>query len=458
MIELLLLPLLLLPLLGGPPASAADPRESAPEEVEVLWPDGTVRCRYGVDSRGRLEGTYVEYFENGRLYIKARYRADRLHGSYETFFPDGKREITTTYRDGFLQGKYEEREESGELYVTGKYEKGEREGLFEFFRDGKPLSRQLFAAGELVELDGIIPHPRTQEEIRATLDEIYDPANAWPPEPSSHQTKSTPGDAEADLTAEERADQDRDREAALRHLMAYRYLSGLEWRDMELDAVYNYYASMAARLLRVIGRLDHTPENPGLPEKEYRDGYKGTSSSNLAAGNDLRGSIDAYMNDSDEKNIGRVGHRNWCLNPRMLCTGFGKRGGFSAMWSFDESRASLPKWSLVPYPAPGWSPCEYFGPRHAWSVRLNPSAWRQPKKEEVEVTIHALDDEYLPLGEPLELDHLDVVGHLLIFRPVGLQVVPGSRYLCAIAGLGGGKKGAPLVYLVEFFPRRAEGE
>lgn len=446
--------LLLLPLMAAVPPPTSPP--PVVEELEVLWPDGTVRCRYNIDAQGRLSGTYVEYYANGKLSIKARYRQDRLDGSYETFFDNGHREITTTYKDGFLHGKYEERGGDGKLFVTGKYEKGKREGTFEFFRDGDRLSRQLFEGGVLEDLDGIVPYPRTQEEIRATLDEIYAPENAWPPKPTSHQTKATPGDAEVDLSPAERAEQDLDRDAALRHLMAYRYLSGLTWRDMQLDAVYNYYASMGARLLVVIGRLDHTPKNPGVPDKEYRDGYKGTSSSNLAVGNNLRGSIDAYMNDSDESNIDRVGHRNWCLNPPMLRTGFGKRGGFSAMWSFDSSRSSVPKWKIVPYPAPGWYPVEYFGPRHAWSVRLNSSAFPKPKQEEVEISILQLDDEFLPMGEPLELDHFGVRGHLLIFRPRELQVLPGYRYRVSIAGLHGPKKGEPLSYLVEFTTRQPE--
>ena len=55
------------------------------------------------------------------------------------------------------------------------------------------------------------------------------------------------------------------RGAALKRLMAYRYLVGLRYEDLELDPEFNFHCQAASRMLKVLGRLDHTPENPGLP-------------------------------------------------------------------------------------------------------------------------------------------------------------------------------------------------
>src|SRR5438045_1192356 len=78
-----------------------------------------------------------------------------------------------------------------------------------------------------------------------------------------------------------------------------------------------------------LGRLDHDPRNPGLPEDQYQLARKAAGSSNLGwfgkgQSDSLALSVDMFMDDSDETNIDRVGHRRWCLNPAMKKVGFGQ--------------------------------------------------------------------------------------------------------------------------------------
>jgi hypothetical protein len=419
---------------------------TSPEELELHWPDGSLRARYGVDAAGRRSGPYLEYHQGGRLKVKTRYRADRIEGKYETFYENGERELRASYKQGLLHGKYEEFEEDGELLVRGKYDNGERDGEFNWFRDSAVASVQIWAGGQLEELDGLVPYPRPRATLAATLEEIYDPARTEVGPILAREARAGEPSADADLSPEEREQQGAERAAALRRLMAYRYLCGLPWKDMRLDEDYNYHASFAARLLVLVGRLDHTPENPGMPEDEYRRGYKGTSSSNLSLGSNLPGSIDGYMDDSDPSNIDRVGHRLWCLNPAMLRTGFGRRGSFSAMWSFDSSRSKVPKISYVAYPAPGYFPVEYFGSRHAWSVQLLGSGLPAARLEDLTVEVFEVDEEFRRAEQPLALDHLGVRGSAVIFRPVGVQTVAGQRYWVQLKGKGG----KSLEYFVEF--------
>ncbi|MCB9915157.1 MAG: hypothetical protein H6828_08415 [Planctomycetes bacterium] len=421
---------------------------AASDTVEVYWPDGSVRAKYGIDDQGRRQGPYLEYREDGSLSVKARYVADRLDGRYESFWPGGERELRTSYKGGLLHGKHETWDAEGRPLLRGKYLDGERDGEFEWFRAGAPVSAQRWKAGELIELEGLAPYPRPLAELRATLVEVYDPERT-----STTAAGKPPGfsiDADGDLSAAERAAQDVERDAALRRLMAYRSLVGLPWSDMRLDHEYNHFCSMAARLLVKVGKLDHTPANPGIPDDEYRAGYQGTSSSNLAVGSNLPGSIDSYMDDSDESNIDRVGHRLWCLNPRMLRTGFGRRGSFSAMWSFDQGRGKVPSYDAIRYPAAGWFPCEYFGPRHAWTVQLGPGGTWPNDLGAIAVRVYPLDAEHVRADAPLELDHLGTRDTALIFRPVGVVVQPGQAYWVEIDGVRGSKFKGGLRYLVEF--------
>src|SRR4029077_3394910 len=101
--------------------------------------------------------------------------------------------------------------------------------------------------------------------------------------------------------------------------------------------------------------------------------YSGTSRSNLGMGLlTLADAVDAWMFDSDAGSIERLGHRRWCLNPAMQKTGFGRSGAFTVMYSFDQSRAKVPEFHFICYPAHGYMPLEFFSPRTAWSITLNP--------------------------------------------------------------------------------------
>lgn len=79
---------------------------------------------------------------------------------------------------------------------------------------------------------------------------------------------------------------------------------------------------------------------------------QGAGSSNLAQG--VRApadSVDLYVGD---RGVSSLGHRRWVFNPPMGLTGFGQRGSYSCMHSFDSSQASSADY--VAYPAPGFFP------------------------------------------------------------------------------------------------------
>ena len=81
---------------------------------------------------------------------------------------------------------------------------------------------------------------------------------------------------------------------------------------------------------------------------------QGAGSSNLAQGvSHPASSVDLYIQD---RGVPSLGHRRWIFNPPMGLTGFGQRGSYSCMYSFDRSVAANPDY--VAYPAPGFFPTE----------------------------------------------------------------------------------------------------
>lgn len=400
---------------------------SAAADFEEKYDSGKVKARYAVDEKGRKTGAYEEYSEEGKLTVKAQYKADQLEGTYATYHDNGKVRLSATYRADKLAGTSTEFDERGQKTLTLTYKNGKLNGALMQYEKGKATFTWNFTDGE--------PHGRTFEAIKKRLADI----TAVP-------------DKKVDETTAEN-------EAALRKLKAYRYLCEVPYENVVLDKDMSAHALAGSKLCEKIGKLDHTPANPGWPEADYKFAYEGTTHTNLAWGPPtVDRSVDGWMDDSDKDNIDRLGHRRWCINPSMKKTGFGRSGKFSAMWSPDRSQTQIPEWEMVCYPARGYMPVEYFGPKYAWSVSFNPTKYQAPK-DKVTPRIFEVDEYLRKSGDPLKLSYTNVnadgfgTGPCLVFLPEKLDLTPGKRYLVEIDGLTTKPNNTPaptVRYLVEF--------
>jgi uncharacterized protein YkwD len=278
---------------------------------------------------------------------------------------------------------------------------------------------------------------RTAEDVRKKLAEILTPPEKQP----------------EGLAGE--------REAALRRLNAYRYLAGVP-HDVFLDGEYDKAAQAGAGLCERIGRLDHTPANPGMPEDEFRYAYRGTSRSNLGQGyRTLERAVDGWMDDSAAANREIVGHRRWCLNPAMKKTGFGHAGAFTAMYSFDGSRMPVPNFDFVAWPARGPIPVSYFRTGQVWTISLNPRKYDRPGMA-AKPKLWELGPDGKKADEPLPLDFTKVdtapfgIANCIIFRLAKLEIAPGKRVLVEIEGVTAraGVKAPAVRFEVEFISEK----
>ncbi len=303
--------------------------------------------------------------------------------------------------------------------------------------------------------------PRSVAIIRKTLAEIekmpIKTVGQWPADmPASIK------DAVASAESQDA------REQAVRMLMGYRYLCDLPWRDIMLDRTYIAHTEAASQLLLKVGTLTHTPKNPGLPEAEYQFGYRGTIRSNLQYSSngtisDIPHTVKGYMDDSDPSNIEMVGHRRWCLNPKMLKTGFGSSGLYSAMYSLDNSRENVPDYDHIAFPTPGMTPVEWFKKHYAWNISLNPSKYSAPEQGKVKARIFParyssntgkVDKAAAPL--PMNMLKVSNIGmgirYCIIFRPVLEAINPGASYVVEITGVKDASgTDIKIEYLVAFF-------
>jgi hypothetical protein len=242
-------------------------------------------------------------------------------------------------------------------------------------------------------------------------------------------------------------------------LLQYRYLCGVPYENVVWDARCQDLAEHAALVCAKLNQMTHAPSKPpGMTDAEYELCKKGAGESNLFTGLTQAGPcVDGWMDDSDPKNIDRVGHRRWCLNPHMGKSAFGANGNYAAMYAWDGSNKDVPDWDFVSYPARGFMPIQYFGPKHAWSVSLNPEKFQAPVEAQIKVTIRPADAKLAPAGPELKLDyyHVDTggfgTGAAIIFRPAAFALAEGA-FLVDLSGVKpkAGEE-AGLHFVVHFF-------
>lgn len=398
--------------------------------------NGRVRIR--TTYRGdELQGNYTEHYDNNRVRISATYRRDVLHGRFVERYATGGAKINARYANGALEGEYKAWDEAGSLLEACGYRSGSLHGERRLYVGKSVASIQVWSDGRIERIDGVEAYPRPAATVR---DELRRIAMREPLPDTALATQ-------------------RHRDLALRRLQSYRFLCGVPYADIDLVEDLCILAREGARICATLDKITHTPDNPGWPESEYRPAYEGASNCNLYTHSGdfeslLVRSVDFYMDDSDADNIDAVGHRRWCLNPKMNRTGFGESGAYAAMWSTDQSRSPAPSFEFVAFPPPGHIPLDFLPANTAWSISPHPD--RFDLDGEVTVTVHELDATYCKTGGPLPLTHLRVSsenigsGPCIIFRPTGIRKSPDARYWVEVRGVAKRRRDLwpPIRYLV----------
>lgn len=248
-------------------------------------------------------------------------------------------------------------------------------------------------------------------------------------------------------------------DSAVKMLNCVRYIAGISYNVKVTDS-YNSLAQTATLVNYVNNRLSHYPAKPAdMDESLYELGVEGASSSNIAwtswKGCSMNWTIvDSWMEDGDDYNIDRVGHRRWLINPKMKYTGFGavsgNRGTYSAVYAFDTKNSKAAEYGVA-WPAQNM-PVEYFGAGFPWSVSMGSTV----DISSVKVKLTRESDNKTWNFSSSEADGYFNVNNdgygqkgCIIFRPdTDEDYEAGDVYNVSITGLGDGKD---VSYSVNFF-------
>ena len=353
--------------------------------------------------------------------------------------------ISATYKDDRLDGTYTRRDDRGRTVETISYRGGKFHGWRTRYEQGRIASEESF-------FDGALLYPKGRNIIRLELARIR----------KTTIYMARPGDTPAGDGEAKRTPARADVALAIRRLMEYRFLCDVPYEGMEADPQMIREATAAAKICNKLGQLTHFPKNPGLSPAEYKLAKFGASHGNLAMGSSVPASVDRYMDDSDAKNIDRVGHRRWCLYPPMRKTGFGTAGVYSSMRVSDRSRSDVPDFDFVAYPPRGLMPVGHFASGRAWNVSLNPKKYRKLDKQAVKVSVFPAQSRQFEPGnvdglKPMPLNYFNVddrnfgLPRCIIFRPDGVRLRSGARFWVRIEGIKTARgEDATIGYIVEF--------
>ena len=235
--------------------------------------------------------------------------------------------------------------------------------------------------------------------------------------------------------------------SALATLNIVRYIAGLNY-NVTLDSSYNEQSQAAALINQINGILSHSPTRPdGMSDSLYSLANTGCGHTNLAMGSANLNTciVNSWMNDSSASNISHVGHRSWCLNPKMGKTGFGAAGNYMAMYSMNSSNSSNIK--NIAWPAQNM-PVEYFSSDRAWSLFTGQSE----TSSSVKVTLERKSDgKKWTFSESSSDGYFNVSDYIhngtIVFRPGDIDGYnDGDVFTVSVTGVK-----TPVTYTVTFF-------
>jgi hypothetical protein len=401
--------------------------------VVEKYPDGKPQVRYRTDEQGRKDGPYEEFGPEGKPRVRGTYAAGLKSGNWTTYRDGGKVVETANYRKGLLEGAYSWAAPDGSASVRGSCRLGGYIGAVTVLDAKGRMARQPV-------------YPRALGEVKEACNTLY-PKELQPTKFSQDPVLVPPYSAGAVSPQA--------LEEALKVAKLYRYLSGLPWQHLALDAKAVAKAQHGTVVLNKIGSLTHEPSKPAdMSDAFFALAHPGCKESNIHRGQDnLVEAIRGWMDDSDASNIGRVGHRRWILKPGLQKVGFGFANGFATMHVVDGSQ-KVPPFEYFAFPGEGYYPVQLVGPHYAWSLHLNSTKVQPPQAGSLVVKLAKLDEHFQateqvpsPVVSVIEDDRKGC--HSIVFKPE-LKSLEAGKYWVEVAGLKGvnGKPRA-LAYVVD---------
>ena len=89
----------------------------------------------GALKKGKWDGHYAEFWDNGRLFKKGTYKSDKWEGPWVYYHDNGKLMSKGTFKDGKRERPWIYYSRNGQLLSKGTYKDGKEEGPWVYFKE-----------------------------------------------------------------------------------------------------------------------------------------------------------------------------------------------------------------------------------------------------------------------------------------------------------------------------------
>ncbi|MDR1564016.1 MAG: Ig-like domain-containing protein, partial [Oscillospiraceae bacterium] len=267
----------------------------------------------------------------------------------------------------------------------------------------------------------------------------------------------------------------------LKVLNFLRYLADVGDDISLMEAADVAYTNIQNAMLinAVNNQIAHMPEWPEeMSEAMFYSGAEAAINGNITMESNyfpstpfddvMVNAVTAFLDDSDEGNFDRLGHRRKALDPTMRTTDFGAANSSTpSLWGYNtyvgmvtsNSKRDLTRSKdAVYWPATGYFPFDFFSAQQAWSVSLEGYDIDQTESVKVTFTDTATGTKEImnaSQGEfTVNTGTYGSMDYCVIFRPNGVEVKNNSSYHVKIEGLvplTSSHKPATIEYDVSFF-------
>ncbi|MFI4859618.1 MAG: hypothetical protein ACIAXF_02935 [Phycisphaerales bacterium JB063] len=440
---------------------------------------------------GQRHGRVTLEHPNSETHVQATYREGLLHGTYREFNDAGQLILQATFREGQLHGRLERRTDQGQRLEISRYQEGQRAGTRQVFRDGALVLTETYEDGQRTAQEGDAsadPGPPTfgigTDGFAGGTPGGTPPGDdtAPPNRPApdvdrpEHQRDTSvrpngyPYSIDEITRAFGRIDQlriegdpDEQQAAAIRRLIKYRLISGLADPIIAFDHSEAILAQRSSEVCDAIGRIDHHPPNPGMPEDEYEQAAEGARRSNLVGRSsiDPATAMEIWMVDYGSSNADEVGHRRWCLAPGLYETAYANHEGFHSLLVGGNTR-DRGEYDMLAFPGVGYQPFEYYdfinritGENLIWTLHLNPLNYTTPESpDQMRITVSQLLPDGTRTDIPVRRIHfakMSIPLNAILFDPEIRTLETGTVYEVNVQGLERRRRPFTLTYRVEFF-------
>ena len=118
---------------------------------DVPFTGDVVGKEQGKISKGKREGEYLTYYENGQLKYKSNYKEGVLEGEWLYYHDNGQLRFKENYKDGKLEGEWLYYHDNGQLRFKRNWKDGKKEGEWLYYHEtGQLETTEIYKDGELI--------------------------------------------------------------------------------------------------------------------------------------------------------------------------------------------------------------------------------------------------------------------------------------------------------------------